>query len=107
MNGMKQHQRSPLTPNPPSFFFRHTGKSAIEIYRINKIKLINYCVLDLTPANAQMVAVEHVLDLKDAVNFDRHTSVVAPSCNYFFFEIHCFLSGFVITRACFRQLGLA
>ena len=28
-----------------------------------------------------MVAVEHVLDLENAVNFDRHTSVLAPYCN--------------------------
>ena len=28
-----------------------------------------------------MVAVEHVLDLENTVNFDRHTSVLAPYCN--------------------------
>ena len=28
-----------------------------------------------------MVAVEHVLDLENAGNFDRHTSVLALSCN--------------------------
>ena len=28
-----------------------------------------------------MVAVEHVLDLEITVNFDRHTSVLAPYCN--------------------------
>ena len=27
-----------------------------------------------------MVAVEHVLDLENTVNFDRHTSVLAPYC---------------------------
>ena len=29
----------------------------------------------------QLVAVEQVLDLENTVNFDRHTSVLAPYCN--------------------------
>ena len=52
--------------------------SVIEGLRVAFSSSMPFCVLKKI---AQMVAVEHVLDLENTVNFDRHTSVLAPYCN--------------------------
>ena len=53
--------------------------SVIEGLRVAFFSSMPFCVLKKI---AQMVAVEHVLDLENAGNFDRHTSVLALSCNF-------------------------